>query len=329
MDELYASKFFLGIIFILILALCIFHFKKKSYISAKKRYNAKKRELEKIIGEAEEMIDELNRLSDYIVSQVDGKSRELNENLERAEEKIAAMSEKLKLASGAAERAALQAGCQGVAEDAEVYAAGKGAGTQRDDAQRSEESSEAEAYGQEALRPLKGAAAVRSAAEKETAATAADAGDDDLTVAAVNYARFNGIAAYSAAKYEGLSRQARDDTPDEPAYSAASSEPAEIFFSALSAEGAETEASEAGGAEAVSPTLYTESVSPLLSEISIEPESSVSPVMPVMEDNRDIPGNKKHREVLRLSNEGMDSLGIAKRLNMGKGEVDLILELKR
>ena len=170
---------------------------------------------------------------------------------------------------------------------------------------------------------------MRSAAEKETAATAADAGDDDLTVAAVNYARFNGIAAYSAAKYEGLSRQARDDTPEGSAHSAAPTEPAEIFSPALSAEGAETEAEEAEAPEAFYPTLYTESVSPLLSEIPIEPESSVSPVMPAMEDNRDIPGNKKHREVLRLSNEGMDSLGIAKRLNMGKGEVDLILELKR
>ncbi|NLK86364.1 MAG: hypothetical protein GX279_02600, partial [Clostridiaceae bacterium] len=42
-----------------------------------------------------------------------------------------------------------------------------------------------------------------------------------------------------------------------------------------------------------------------------------------------IPFSNRYSEVLRLSNEGMGDLQIAKSLNMGKGEVELIIGLKR
>lgn len=42
-----------------------------------------------------------------------------------------------------------------------------------------------------------------------------------------------------------------------------------------------------------------------------------------------IPLSKKYSEVLRCSREGMKSLDIARELNMGKGEVELIIGLKK
>ena len=42
-----------------------------------------------------------------------------------------------------------------------------------------------------------------------------------------------------------------------------------------------------------------------------------------------IPLKNKYSEVIRLSGEGLQSTAIAQKLNMGKGEVELILGLRR
>ena len=42
-----------------------------------------------------------------------------------------------------------------------------------------------------------------------------------------------------------------------------------------------------------------------------------------------IPLNSKYRDVLRLAEKGMSSMEIAKKLNMGKGEIQLVLELNK
>lgn len=54
-----------------------------------------------------------------------------------------------------------------------------------------------------------------------------------------------------------------------------------------------------------------------------------SPMHPVKKSDKVIPINNKYSEVIRLSQEGLFALEIAKKLNLGKGEVELILGLRK
>lgn len=94
MDQFYISIVFLGIALIVFSLLWIVLDKKKSNDHAKS-LEEKKEELVTIITDAEQMIDELNRFSDYIVTQMDLKNEELSSNLRDIDEKVKQISIKI------------------------------------------------------------------------------------------------------------------------------------------------------------------------------------------------------------------------------------------
>lgn len=94
MNGFYASLIFLGILLILISLISIFLDKRKVFTFFK-GFDEKKQELIEIISDAEQMIDELNRFSDYIVNQMDLKNEELNKNLREAEERVQTIKERI------------------------------------------------------------------------------------------------------------------------------------------------------------------------------------------------------------------------------------------
>lgn len=96
MDGFYVSLVFLGILLVLFSLICIFLDKKKIFDFAK-NYEEKKQQLVEIINDAEQMIDELNRFSDYIVNRMDLKSEELNKNIKSAEEKLDALGSRARM----------------------------------------------------------------------------------------------------------------------------------------------------------------------------------------------------------------------------------------
>lgn len=61
---------------------------KKKVFKVVKDFDQKKSELIDIINDAEQMIEELNKFSDYIVTQMDLKDEELRSNLKKADEQI-------------------------------------------------------------------------------------------------------------------------------------------------------------------------------------------------------------------------------------------------
>lgn len=83
----YASLIFLGIMLVLFSLAWVVIDKKKTF-SFIKNADSKKQELTEIITDAEQMIEELNKFSDYIVTQMDIKNEELQVNLKNAEERI-------------------------------------------------------------------------------------------------------------------------------------------------------------------------------------------------------------------------------------------------
>ncbi|RCX15543.1 hypothetical protein DFR58_113125 [Anaerobacterium chartisolvens] len=85
MNQFYVSIIFLGIILILVSMVWIAYDRKKSY-DYEKRVDEKKNELEGIISDAEQMIDELNKFSDYVVTKIDLKNEELSLKLKSLEE---------------------------------------------------------------------------------------------------------------------------------------------------------------------------------------------------------------------------------------------------
>lgn len=91
MDGFYVSLVFLGILLVLFSLICIFLDKKKIF-DFTKNYEEKKQQLIEIINDAEQMIDEMNKFSDYIVNRMDLKNDELNKNIQFAEEKLNALS---------------------------------------------------------------------------------------------------------------------------------------------------------------------------------------------------------------------------------------------
>ncbi|MCX7922404.1 MAG: hypothetical protein N3B21_10410 [Clostridia bacterium] len=87
MEGFFVSIIFLGIVIIAVALVMIAYDRKKSHDYVK-QLEGNKKELLNIITDAEEMVRELNRFSDYIVTQIDAKNLEVNENLRRVEEKI-------------------------------------------------------------------------------------------------------------------------------------------------------------------------------------------------------------------------------------------------
>jgi len=205
MNGFYASLIFLGILLILISLISIFLDKRKVF-NFIKSVDEKKQELTEIICDAEQMIEEMNRFSDYIVNQMDLKNEELNKNLREAEERIQAIKEKIASA--------------GISE---------------------------------AAVPVAQASAAQAAAVEPRVACAVNS-------AAVNSMRL------SSADTETTAYNRNEDQRI----------PAEV-----------------------------------------------------KKKEKVIPFNKKYSEVLRLAGEGMGSLEIAQKLHMGKGEVELIIGLRK
>jgi hypothetical protein len=97
MSGFYVSLIFFGILLILFSLVCIFLDKKKVF-SFSKNFEDRKQELVEIINDAEQMIEELNKFSDYIVNQMDIKNEQLNRNLKAADEKVNDLSKRAKAA---------------------------------------------------------------------------------------------------------------------------------------------------------------------------------------------------------------------------------------
>lgn len=83
----YVSLVFFGILLILFSLAWIILDKKKAF-GFMRSLDEKKQELVEIINDAEQMIEELNKFSDYIVTQMDLKNEELMKKLRIAEEGI-------------------------------------------------------------------------------------------------------------------------------------------------------------------------------------------------------------------------------------------------
>ncbi len=210
MNGFYVSLIFIGIL-LSIISIILILIDKKNFFVFNKTFDDKKQELAEIINDAEQMIDELNRFSDYIVSQIDVKSEELNAHIKAAESKITALEERA-----------------GAIIDSKRLIDVKISDTvKKVQADRSEET-----------------------------ANAIDKGDAAmiLPAAAVNPPEKVAAAYVSRTGASAASKSRKDKV---------------------------------------------------------------------------IPFSSKYSEVLRLSNEGMEGTEIAKSLNMGKGEVELIIGLKR
>jgi len=218
MNGFYVSLIFLGIILVAFSLLCIFLDKKKVFTFAK-NFDEKKQQLVEVMNDAEQMIDELNKFSDYIVNQVDLKNEELNKNIKFAEERVNALSGRARVVCNEITDATIK-------ENEDEYG----------------------------LSGLEAASVINSGVQTE----------------------MNGIPIAEAVNGSVVDR--------------------------TSASGSNVPYVQSG-------CDYT--------------------AVPLKKREKVVPINNKYSEVLRLSGEGMQSLEIAKRLNLGKGEVELILDLRK
>ena len=93
MNQFYVSLIFIGIILISFSLILVLLDKKKVF-SFVKHFEEKKKELVEIINDAEQMIEELNKFSDYVVTQMDFKNEELSKNLKKAHDEIKELTQK-------------------------------------------------------------------------------------------------------------------------------------------------------------------------------------------------------------------------------------------
>jgi hypothetical protein len=87
MSPFYVSVIFIGITLIVISLVWIAYDRKKAhdYLG---QIDAKKEELVGIINDAEQMIEEMNKFSDYIVTQMELKNEEMCANIKTLEERV-------------------------------------------------------------------------------------------------------------------------------------------------------------------------------------------------------------------------------------------------
>jgi hypothetical protein len=93
MSQFYVSFIFIGIALV-VFSLTLILLDKKKAFNFLKNYEEKKQELIDIINDAEQMIEELNKFSDYIVTQMDFKNEELSNNLKKADEQLGNLAQK-------------------------------------------------------------------------------------------------------------------------------------------------------------------------------------------------------------------------------------------
>lgn len=86
MNQFYVCIIFIGIMLILVSLGMIAYDRKKGYDYSTKLID-KKEELEAIISDADQMINEMNKFSDYIVTQMELKNEEMSTSLKVFEEK--------------------------------------------------------------------------------------------------------------------------------------------------------------------------------------------------------------------------------------------------
>jgi len=90
-------QFYVCIIFLAIILICSTFvwiiYDKRNANNYEKRLDSKKQELITIINDAEQMVEELNKFSDYIVEQVNLKDNEMIKNLKNAEDRIFKINE--------------------------------------------------------------------------------------------------------------------------------------------------------------------------------------------------------------------------------------------
>jgi hypothetical protein len=89
-EGFYVSIIFIGVILVIISLIWIAYDRKKG-LDYVQKLEQKKEELVGIIRDAEQMVDELNRFSDYIVTRMDEKSGELFQYMKAAETQIDSM----------------------------------------------------------------------------------------------------------------------------------------------------------------------------------------------------------------------------------------------
>lgn len=219
MSGFYVSLIFIGILLVLFSLVCVFLDKKKVFHFSR-NFEDKKQELVEIINDAEQMIEELNKFSGYIVNQMDLKNEELCKNMKDAEGRVNALNSRAKTA-------------------ADEYAA---------------------AFSEAAVSRIS-AAAIEAPAVRNTVVAA------------------GGVFIPAAEEYSMMAESAAE-----------------------------------GSNLAVNSGITYR---------------KPSPKFPYKKNDKVIPINNKYSEVIRLSQEGLYSLEIAKKLNMGKGEVELILGLRK
>ncbi|HEX2944684.1 MAG TPA: hypothetical protein VHT96_01870 [Clostridia bacterium] len=233
MSGFYVTMIFFGILLVLFSLLFIALDKKKVFNFSKK-IDEKKQQLTEILNDAEQMIEELNNFSDYVVNQMDLKNEELNKNLKLAEEKVLALGERVK---GISASAFIQSAANPAADGS----------------------------------PVQPAIAVKQAKKS--------VGSEAMI-----------IKAEAAKPFETL------ETP----------ETAAKFCSDANSE----------------PVRYEEPT-------TVKTGKSAETInTTVKRKDKVIPLHNKYTEVLRLSQQGMESIDIARGLNMGKGEVELIIGLR-
>lgn len=233
MSGFYVSMIFIGILLVLVSLILIF-IDRKNIFDFKKSADEKKQELTEIINDAEQMIEELNRFSSYIVDQMDLKNDELNSNIREAEQRIAALARSLRTA----------------AEE----------------------------------QPMPEAGAETSKAGTGNFAEISKTGTDDRAVLSDTN---TGKAVIPA-------------IPEKPV----------------------NETAAAGVSNPLTAARPAGSIAAAYNKNNLRTSPAPGKRDKIIQFN-------KYQEVLRLSKEGMNELDIAKNLNMGKGEVELIIGLRR
>jgi len=210
MGQFYVSIIFVGIILVIAALLWVVFDRKKTFDYVKS-LDAKKEELIGIIRDAEQMIEELNKFSDYIVSQMDLKNEELWNNLKLFEEQAKRL----------------------VSESADSVA--------------------------------------------------------------------------NARQHEIINKKAVNDDSSN----------------------ADANDSSKGGKFEYRSDLIIEDLEFTVREPLYTQVSNLEKAIKIKEKEKVIPFNAKYRDVINLADEGLSSTEIAKKLNMGKGEIQLVLELNK
>lgn len=324
MAGFYISMMFVGIL-LMVISLVWITFDKKKHLDYKVVLEEKKDMLVSVISDAEQMVGELNNISDYLVSHIDKKREEFVDTIKKTDKKVKEIADKkIKSIADQKIKAIADQKAKTITDERIKAITNKKIKATADIKIKEVVDERIKAIADEKIKTIADEKVKDIIGEKVK--TIIDAIVETITDEEVKDIVDEKIKTIMDARIESISDEKVKDIVDEKI---------KTIIDARIESISDEEVKDIAGEK--SKTIFSDSEQPLMDSKNIVfrnilSEDSLNNSFAknkIERRNKIISINSKYKEVIDLSQSGLDETQIAKKLKMGKGEIELVLGISK